>query len=607
MSFTSKSSLLSILPLTVLAACGGGGGGGTPTSAPPQPVGNLRVVDMRVLSAEPNAAHEVMIEIAVQSTAEIPNVNVDYYALLREDVDGGVEEPRQHLIGSSRFETLPIGDSAQRATFVIPDTIEPAGSYYVVAQMDPLDEIFETDETDNLPGAGAPDTLIEIRRDRLAAADLVLESLTPDAEVVVLGDDEVLYQIGTTVDVPNHAFGATLEMSTSGRDVVSNVDITARLDVDGTSHDLEIWHREQSEFRTRFDLDEVTPGIPNTIHLDFRIPNALRTELLDRLEMTGADSATLQVRTNDFAGIDEWEPGSSRFSDREDNVIEATVRFVASVDGSTNGAIVFEEDFEKTWSNGVFGVAVDLEGTASIDTRGAIASVDAAVPVMLFGERFELFELEAYGQSTPQDTTKSRFQLEVRSLGETLFSEVETSPTYLYENEWSVRRTKEAQSLVWVGPVPVQLTAGASGTIGYSTNLRLSTSELDLATGPFAEADAYAQAEIQLGVASGGVRGDITLIREELTANVSADFELIDGGTRLRGPVAMELTNELTGPNGRIYLFVNYPGVKLCKTILGSVPCGVTTHRKEKTLVKFKPFTKTDSLFANTQFADVTL
>lgn len=604
MTFPLKTTF-SLTAALALAACGGGGGGGTGNVVP---VGNLTASGLRVISSSPNAAHEIEMETAIVATTDYQNVQIEYHALYKQDVDNGSEDPRQHELGTFGYESVAAGTSAQRATIRIPADVDPAGEYYIIARVDPLDEIRETNEDDNLPGENAPDVVIEIARDRLQWNDIVLESLEPDTDVIVISEDQVLYQVGTFADVANSHFGVTVEMTTSGQNPVQRVDLTARVQLpDGTFHDLSIWDEVGEAYDTRYWVDEIHPDIPTTVHMDLTVGPSLRGSLNSLLALQGIDQVMLQVRSNVFGNINEWEVGSQRWDGRDDNVIEVPIRIVTELPDADPGSLEFEADFEKIWANKVFGVGLDIAGYSYLDDRGAIGSLKAAIPVILFRSRADIMALDAYAQSTPQDESQSRFSFEVKSLGQTLFSAAQTSPSYTYDNTWSVRKSREVKAVVWVGPVPIEVSAGCSGTIGYDTSLTLTPSSIEFETGPFGEIDAFAQAQINLVVASGGIRGDMTLLREELTARTSAQLSIVNGGTRLQGPLTQELTHTLTGPNGRLYLFVNYPGVKLCKTILGSIPCGVRTHRKEKTLVRFATFQKVDTLFANTQFGSVDL
>ena len=102
---------------------------------------------------------------------------------------------------------------------------------------------------------------------------------------------------------------------------------------------------------------------------------------------------------------------------------------------------------------------------------------------------------------------------------------------------------------------------------------------------------------MHLGIAKGGVRGTMTLIRDDYVNTVSfGNVRLVNNGTALNATANMNVTNILTGPRGRLYLFADYPGLKWCKTFLGRVPCGVRNIHKEKTLVRFRTFQKRDVL-----------
>jgi len=69
-------SRLALTALLATTACGGGGGGGGgPT------LGNLTVTNVRLVSTDPNAAHQMTLAVSVASTQRYDNVPITYVLL----------------------------------------------------------------------------------------------------------------------------------------------------------------------------------------------------------------------------------------------------------------------------------------------------------------------------------------------------------------------------------------------------------------------------------------------------------------------------------------------------------------------------------------------
>jgi hypothetical protein len=300
---------------------------------------------------------------------------------------------------------------------------------------------------------------------------------------------------------------------------------------------------------------------------------------------------------NAGGSIQEWENGAQRWRDRPDNQIVVRAALVVPAEPPALG-LAWAEDFAKSWRNETFGIGVDFHAGSSLDARGLIGELDAAVPVRLFGQDFALVAAELYAQDAPHDTRLSRFHLGVSVLGQVVYGKDVTDPSFEYtDTPFQAVKSVEHRAIVFAGPVPIELKAGVMGELGFDLTFRMDTASATLEGKPYFAITGYASAGVNLVVASVAVRGDLELLRDELTASMGATLAVTGAGRYLEGRLLLDATNVLTGPNGRIFLEATYPGVKLCKVLGVPVPCGVTTHRKEKTLAKFETFTKTDVLF----------
>jgi hypothetical protein len=593
-----------LLTLTALTACGGGGGGGGGGDQP----GNLTIGATTMQSNAPNVGHELEVATEIGASRAYDSVPVGYYLLRKEDVDAGVDEVRQHELGNIAFDQVAGGRRAYNAVIRIPTDVEPNVDYYLVAQVDPVDEIVETDEEDNVPPEGTAPAVVRIEDAWTDTPDIVLEDVVLDTEAIVLKSLRAFASMGSLQDVQNHHFGATVTVTTTGANDVTDLDLTVGIELPGGSFlPLQIWNRDNASYQDSYVAERVVAGEPNSIHLDVFVPESVLQQLLPFVQ-NGPIQTGLQVLTNRTAGIAEWDLGSRRYN-RPDNGVNFDVTIVAPfVLPPQPGGLHWSEGFEKTWTNKFFGVGLALGAEASLDERGAIAQADAEVPVFLAGERFQFFDANIYSRTDPNDSSNSRYSVDVEALGVTVYTRLVEDPNYVRTEDWNVAKTAEARSLVWVGPVPIRLTAGATGTIGFRTTVDLDTSRAILTAGPYADAGAFAEARVDLAVVSAGVAGNMTIVADEFTAEMVADMDIINGGDTLLGTLTFSITNELEGPNGRVYLFANYPAPKWCKVpFVGRVPCGVVQRRAEKTLTRFATFRKVDILFEDVQTTSVDL
>jgi hypothetical protein len=584
---------LLLLATVGLHSCGSGGGG-----APAVQAQNLTGTSLEVVSATPMGGHQLELLAGIASSRELHDVALAFYVLNKEDVDQGLEEPRQFLVDEFVIPTVPAGASKHPATIVVPTDLEPAGDYVIVARIDPLDLIQETNEDDNLPGESSPQIVIEISNTLRDTPDLTLEKVTLDADTVVLEQNLNLGNLRGIPDVPNHHLGATALIATTGAKVQGRVEMSVALEIPNVGYQaLQVWEPAQKRHVTSWFVPELHPDKPNEVHVDVMIPEALRSRLVTDIKNTKNNVYNVRFTVNGGKSINEWEDGSQRWTDRWDNEIVVQVVLLVPADAPPVG-LAWGEDFEKSWVNSVFGIGVDFRAAASIDQRGLIGEVEAEIPVRLFGQDLEFFGAEIYGQDTPQDTRQSRFSAAIEVLGQTVYSKSVTDPVFEYtETPFKVVKSIEKKAIFFAGPVPIQLTAGATGELGVDLVFRMDTASASLAGKPYFTISAYASAAINLVAVTAGARGDVELLADDFETSLTAELAVTNGGRYLDGRLLLNATNVLTGPNGRLYLFVTYPGVKICRVLGVPVPCGVVTHRKEKTIAQFETFTKTDVLF----------
>ena len=597
--------------LLILGACGGGGSEGVDTFT-----GNLKAVSFRVSHPRPTAAHEVAVFTTIEATDDIDAVPVSYFLLDKQQVDAGNDEAEQHVIDEAVFRNVRVGVEEYATVVKIPAAIPFPSSdaqreWYLIPQVDAADAIQETNEDDNLPTSGDRIVVTLFNRNT-TEADIVIENVEIDSQdAIVLDPTATSYPPtpgpnGTVSDQPDHDFGATLTISTTGANDAEDCDLSATIAVPGEGElPLRFWDPEQSQYVNQV-FTTITPGIVNTIHCDMHFPGGTRREIDTYLRTGAGNEFTVTFSSNMTANLAEWENGVRRLNDDrgDDNRFQATIVIVLPPLPPAR-KIQWDVGYKKDWSNAIFSVGLDLGGGASLDERGAIARAHAKVPVRLFGLSSDAIDASAFGRVLPRENqpTDSEFSLAVRVFGETLWSRQEEDVNFTYQDDQSITKTYEHRGLVFVGPVPVDVRASASGTMGFRTDVFLDPARLNVQVTPYAEASAFASASVNVIVARFGAEGTMTIIKDCLDVGGEV-FLSPPRNNQLTGNVNLSVTNELVGPTGRLYLFVEYPVIQWCAVIF---PCGFRQQRDEHTLVRFRTFRKTDVLYNDSRSATVDL
>jgi hypothetical protein len=120
-------------------------------------------------------------------------------------------------------------------------------------------------------------------------------------------------------------------------------------------------------------------------------------------------------------------------------------------------------------------------------------------------------------------------------------------------------------------------------------------------TGPWANLGTQVTAGVGTGALSAGVGGALDpLLEDTFFATVSVLDLRVEENT-LRGELHEDITNTLTGPQGRVFFYVRYPCIKFCKKWGIPYPCGFKACQAKKNIVGFTTFEREDVLFCEEQ------
>ncbi len=658
-------------------ACVGGllllGGCHKSRSQPPPEVkatNNLTANSVAVVAAAPRVGHALQLRATITAVEETPDVSVSYFALNGDDVAQELEQVRQFYLGTVTLPLVRAGTAAYGAELTVPTSVTPPGDYVILCSLDPSDLLRETSEDDNL--AEIATRLAPVADPNLFLADVVLDRqsivLDPDQDDVA-GDDPD--------DVQNADAGGTIVVGIEGTLAPVAVEVFARLRMRrtdpmpplGDTHDvpLYLWDSDAQRYNDAFGLngpvqwlplgdvapetvaegetavDVATPG-RKSAHLDLYLPGklaAVMTAILNQLpqgppptqpppDLTLQAIADLQaffegarLSQLEFSIVVDVRPVGGAFSDTNaaDNTISRPFYLILPGHEGTapDHPLALTQGSESGWDSNLFGVGFGFDAFASLDARGAIADVRGGVQITVFGNKLDFLQVDGHAQVVPAvdpavvaDGETSGFGLDLEFAGQTVYSYREPLG-YVFDGTFSVTKEKSFSKQFFVGPVPVSVSGGVAGSIGYRLTASLEPASLASSVRPFAGLEATLEAGVGIVGFRAGAGGTLTLITEEFAAGVQTGLVVASAGPSpavFQGSATMRVVNTLTGPNGRLFLFVEYPGVKWCRACVLGVcipyPCGLKTVHKELTLVTWQTFVKQDVLFDETWCRQVT-
>lgn len=656
---------------SVVAACAAGllvlGGCHKSRSASPPEVrttNNLTAEAVEVVAASPRVGHPLQLRTTITAVEDTADVSLSYFALNGDDVAHELEQVRQFYLGTVTLPLVRAGRAAYGAELTVPTSVTPPGDYVLLCSLDPSNLLPETDEGDNL--VEVPAVLAPAADPNLFLADLVL-----DRQSIVLDTDQDDVAGDSPDDVQNADAGGTIVVGLEGTLAPIAVEAFVRLRIHRTdpfplvadTHDvpLYLWDSDAQHYVDVYGLNGPVQWLPlgdiapetvaetdgaisvatpgrKSAHLDVYLPGKLAgvmksilnelplgppptapppdltQEAIDALE-TFFQGARLSML--EFSIVVDVRPVGAAFTDTNAVDNSRSRPFYLILPGQEGTApdhpLALAQGCESGWDSSLFGVGFGFDAFAALDARGAIADVRGGVDITVFGNRFDFVQVDGHAQVVPavdpaavDDAEVSGFGLELEFAGQTIYR-FEEPLGYVFDGTYSVTKEKTYSKQFFVGPVPVSVSGGVAGTIGYRLTAAIEPTSLASSVRPFASLEATLEAGVGIVGLRAGAGGTLTLISEEFAAGVQTGLVVASVGPNpavFQGTATMRVVNTLTGPTGRLFLFVEYPGVKWCRGCVFGVcfpyPCGLKTVHNELTLVTWQSFVKEDVLFDET-------
>jgi hypothetical protein len=212
----------------------------------------------------------------------------------------------------------------------------------------------------------------------------------------------------------------------------------------------------------------------------------------------------------------------------------------------------------KAWSY-VFGnrdtVGAEISGDLNLNgnAQGVNANGVARASGAVLGNEWDLARVTGSLNAPKSGTGAAKLNLYVVGLGDIPL--VNQSFTASYSASDSVSRSLDVSApfSIPVGPFAVSGTLGARGSAGVQYGLNASATGIGVSLNPQVRVDAYAEGGISVGVASGGIGCELTLVNNTLQLGAEGQFITNTLGPALKAHVYA--TDSLQALSGRIYAY----------------------------------------------------
>lgn len=337
--------------------------------------------------------------------------------------------------------------------------------------------------------------------------------------------------------------------------------------------------------------------------------------------------------------LNDGEEGATPHSARSDDCRRFSVVGVRAQPAAPSPSAASRLDLNREWSRhfGNNNIGLDarfntenyvIVGGAVSDSTGRVAVTSRYLPDLT------LFDARAYAGVDLFQPDRTGLELRVDVFGVRALSFERRVPEMreLYNRDWSVMRRQCKSGRVTIGPIPIALEGCMQGTLGLNVNAGIyrdgaiamrrfadldTEGQLAVTVTPYANAGGSASVSIDVLIARAGVEGQLTIldVRAPVTGSANVGLQRMDPMTNR--PAAQANLNinwqlVVTGLRGRILLFADTRGVKICRKRVWFVnvpyPCGITWDRRgDLTLFSFgadpETFTLLDRTFANFRLA----
>ncbi|KPA17709.1 conserved hypothetical protein, secreted [Candidatus Magnetomorum sp. HK-1] len=225
------------------------------------------------------------------------------------------------------------------------------------------------------------------------------------------------------------------------------------------------------------------------------------------------------------------------------------------------------EEFHKSFVHNNYGATIDAYAYAKFNDDGASAGAHAETDLTLLDNSFQLAQVDAKILAAPHKTDDSYVDIDVQYMGNSIWTYHWANSLEILEgeNERVFIKEKHYVKDMTIIIVPIHLEAGGYGALGIEWKMEIdenTQTEFMTKFKPVVDVAGYARLDVDLGIASGSVKGNLSLIENEFVAEVIA--QMIEENDQLEGALSFVVENDLQGPKGDISIYVSWNGTSTC-------------------------------------------
>lgn len=616
----NKIVLVLLLAAAVLSGCGGGGSGSSETP------GNLKVSDITRPDGDIYAGHGISLNYKLDSDKVFSNVVVNFYIVRADEFaaqedDETTPHAEQYYLGSDTTAVVNEGENRLTAEFVIPDGVTEDADYFVIAQVDPDDEISETNEDDNTYASSdarsrAAAVLLSVNTSYKDVSNIIVKELVLDDASVILEQADLSAPLPELTDLTAEypVYGSAhlngyATVAVEGKSLtageLNQLKVKAQVNINGTWTDLYCWSSDDNRYAqyTSFHVQEPDTLTLNadeihknaelyTIHFEVNIPASAALTMLNQI-VTNVGSLLDQYNYFDVRIAVDTDNALAELNE-DDNYYTVPVKVYSFPNlARASSDYLLEKDYS-IGAGDKSKVRLELnmyakDGLETGPKYGAIMKNEISMPIYAFNKSKTLFSIKDQHSAYVNSLGDTGYSNEIEFFGVVLVGDEQwaDSITVTYEKSWDKDQIFATADL-YVGPVPLTMETGLRGSYGIVLSATLSADasqpilslDNDLPTMDFS---LYAQAGVGNSIFSAGPIVSLILINEVLNFYNYATMDYTVATDHLNSAsTGMTISNDIEAIRGKFGVYVRYPTVKWCKKWGVHYPCGTKRVQDEK-------------------------
>ena len=499
-------------------------------------------------------------------------------------------------LGDFRMDEVRPGLNSYFASFTVPNDPPAAGDYVILVAVDPAravegDEDFEDNLSRGFSASFSDPTTKVITIEDAFINDLAIEGaevgegfLLLEAPAAVAAAAIGAFNVVEDDPVESNAVGF-IDVRKLGADNMGAI-IQVDVIVGGVETPAFMWQGDGDRFANEAIYEVPSPNELHFVPWDIRLSDDQRAALFAAYDESSAEnSATFRFRIQQTSGAQDENPDNNSFelevpyrffvSDAAPDGGEAVAASVlpekrlggdGAVGASSGGRLTFDRSFSQTYGDrGKFAVGLYARSYNHINGPAGTGRVynTASVTGYAFNRSLRLAQAIGNVQANARNRTAS-YRGYMQVFGRVVLDQSAGASTNIsrdYGLEWREERTFVSTTF-FVGPIPLSVSAGAAGTMGFGAGLSLGSGVIrGYGTLFSAQLDAFAEGGVNIGIASAGIGASLLLINNSLGVSGTADLSRI--GARRVALSAVAQSN-LRAIEGEFFLFARYRYFHFC-------------------------------------------